>query len=73
MLVTFVITLREGVVAALVIAIAFSYVKKTGRVDVLPAVYNALISAVLACFSMPGYSAKQGCQPGCRSVAIPCC
>lgn len=50
MLDTFVITLREGVEAALVIAIAVAYLRKTGRPDLMPAVYRGLISAVIACF-----------------------
>jgi high-affinity iron transporter len=50
MLQTFVITLREGVEAALVIAIAVSYLRKTGRLDLMPAVYRALVSAIIACF-----------------------
>lgn len=50
MLQTFVITLREGVEAALVIAIAIAYLRKTGRMDLMPAVYRALVSAVIACF-----------------------
>lgn len=49
MLQTFVITLREGVEAALVIAIAVSYLRKIGRLDLMPAVYRALVSAVVAC------------------------
>jgi FTR1 family protein len=49
MLQTFVITLREGVEAALVIAIAVAYLRKTGRLDLLPAVYRGLASAVIAC------------------------
>ncbi|MDP9171656.1 MAG: Fe-S-containing protein [Acidobacteriota bacterium] len=44
------ITLREGVEAALVIAIAVSWLRKTGRVELLPIVYRALITAVVACF-----------------------
>jgi len=47
---TFIITLREGVEAALVIAIAVSWLKKTGRTALLPVVYRALIAAVIACF-----------------------
>jgi len=50
MLQTFIITLREGVEAALVIAIAVAYLKKMGRSDLMPVVYRALISAVIACF-----------------------
>lgn len=50
MLDTFVITLREGVEAALVIAIAVAYLRKTNRLDLMPAVYRGLISAVIACF-----------------------
>jgi high-affinity iron transporter len=47
---TFIITLREGVEAALVIAIAVSWLKKTGRTEFLPVVYKALLSAVIASF-----------------------
>ena len=49
MLETFVITLREGVEAALVIAIAIATIRKSGRPDLLPAVYRGLITAVIAC------------------------
>ncbi len=47
---TFVITLREGVEAALVIAIAVAYVKRIGRLDLMPAIYQALLTAVVASF-----------------------
>jgi FTR1 family protein len=47
---TFIITLREGVEASLVIAVAVSWLKKTGRTELLPTVYHALITAVIACF-----------------------
>ena len=50
MLQTFVITLREGVEAALVIAIAVAYLKKTGRAGMLSTVYYALLTALFACF-----------------------
>jgi len=49
MLQTFVITLREGVEAALVIAIAVAWLRKAGRLDLMPTVYRALITAVIAC------------------------
>ena len=49
MLQTFVITLREGVEASLVIAIAIATLRKSGRPDLLPAVYRGLVTAVVAC------------------------
>ena len=51
MLQTLIITLREGVEAALVIAIAIAYLRKIGRHDLLPAVRHAFISAVIASFA----------------------
>ncbi len=51
MLQTFIIVLREGVEAALVIAIVLSYLRKTGRADFLPTVYKALAAAVTASFA----------------------
>ena len=48
MLQTFIITLREGVEAALVIAIAVAYLKKTGRQDLLSSVYRAFAAALIA-------------------------
>src|SRR5262245_59509990 len=48
MLQSLVITLREGVDAALVVAITIAYLRKTGRRELLPAVYRAFSAAVLA-------------------------
>ena len=48
MLQIFVIALREGVEAALVIAIAVAYLRKTGRDDLLSSVYKAFGAAVFA-------------------------
>jgi len=48
MLQAFVIALREGVEAALVIAIAVAYLRKIGRYDLLSAVYKAFAAAVFA-------------------------
>ncbi|HXI42263.1 MAG TPA: Fe-S-containing protein [Bryobacteraceae bacterium] len=50
MLATLVIALREGVEAALVIAIAIAYLRKIGRGDLLPSVYKAFGAAVFASF-----------------------
>src|ERR1700722_8140306 len=50
MIPTFVVTLREGVEAALVIAIAVAYVKRIGRLDLMPVIYRALLTAVVASF-----------------------
>jgi high-affinity iron transporter len=48
MLQTLIITLREGVEAALVVAIAIAYLRKIGRRDLLPAVHKAFATAVIA-------------------------
>jgi len=48
MLSSFVIALREGVEAALIIAIAVAYLRKTGRDSLLSSVYKACGSAVFA-------------------------
>ena len=48
MLQTLVVTLREGVEAALVIAIAVVYLRKSGRAHLTRIVYMALAAAVLA-------------------------
>jgi high-affinity iron transporter len=50
MLQTFIITLREGVEASLVIAIAIAYLRKIGRLDLLTTVYRAIAAAVAASF-----------------------
>ena len=50
MLQTFIITLREGVEASLVIAIAIAYLRKIGRLELLSTVYRAISAAVVASF-----------------------
>jgi high-affinity iron transporter len=50
MLQTFIIALREGVEAALVVAIAVAYLKKIDRRDLLSSVYRAFVAAVFASF-----------------------
>ncbi|HLN03998.1 MAG TPA: Fe-S-containing protein [Bryobacteraceae bacterium] len=54
MLSSFVIALREGVEAALVIAIAVAYLRKTGRGALLPLVYKACGAAVFASVLVAG-------------------
>ncbi len=60
MLQTLIITLREGVEAALVIAIAIAYLRKIGRNDLLPAVHKALGSAVAASFGFAWLFSRLG-------------
>ena len=50
MLQSLIITLREGVEAALVVAIAVAYLRKTQRRDLLATVYKAFVAAVIASF-----------------------
>ncbi len=60
MLQTLIITLREGVEAALVIAIAVAYLRKVGRQDLMPAVHRALVSAVVASFGFAWLLSRLG-------------
>lgn len=48
MIQSLVVTLREGVEAALIIGIAVTYLRKTGRHDAIRTVYAALAAAILA-------------------------
>ncbi len=52
MLQTLIITLREGVEAALVIAIAIAYLRRAGHQELLPYVYRAFGAAVFASFAL---------------------
>jgi len=47
MLQAFVITLREGLEAFLIVAISLAYLKKTGRGDLIPAVHWGIAGAVM--------------------------
>jgi high-affinity iron transporter len=60
MLQTLIITLREGVEAALVVAIAIAYLRKIGRQDLLPAVHRAFVAAVIASFAFAWLLSKLG-------------
>ena len=48
MLQAFIITLREGVEAALIVGITLTYLAKIGRLELRKPVYAALVSAFLA-------------------------
>ena len=47
MLQAFVITLREGLEAFLIVAISLAYLKKTGRRDLTPAVHWGIVASVI--------------------------
>jgi high-affinity iron transporter len=47
MLQAFIITLREGVEAALIVGITLAYLSKIGRPDLRKAVYSALVAAFI--------------------------
>jgi FTR1 family protein len=63
MIPTFVVTLREGVEAALVIAIAVAYVKRIGRLDLMASIYQGLLTAVVASFIAAWGMAKIDLNP----------
>jgi high-affinity iron transporter len=50
MFATFMITLREGIEAFLIVAITLAYLRKTGRTWLAPAVYGATTFAVALSF-----------------------
>ena len=52
MLVAFLIMLREGVEAALIVGIVASYLKQTGRGRLLPAVWIGVVMAALLCLAL---------------------
>ena len=52
MLVAFLIMLREGIEAALIVAIIAGYLKQTGRERALPAVWFGVILAVVLCTAL---------------------
>lgn len=59
MLEAFIIVLREGFEAFLIVAIIFSYLRKTEQKWLLPAVYTAIGVAIGASFAL-GYVIRQG-------------
>ena len=48
MITAFIITLREGLEAFLIVAISVAYLKKTGRQALIPAVQLGIVVAVAA-------------------------
>lgn len=52
MLIAFLIMLREGIEAALIVGIVASYLRQTGRRDLLPAVWGGVVLACLLCLGL---------------------
>jgi high-affinity iron transporter len=61
MLNAFIIVLREGFEAFLIVAIIFSYLRKTGRKSLAPAVYAAIATSVVASAAI-GYWLSQATE-----------
>jgi high-affinity iron transporter len=59
----FVVTLREGIEAFLIVAIAATYLRKTGRYALLPAVWWGCGVAVLLSLVLGGWLAEYAVQP----------
>ena len=59
MLQAFIIVLREGFEAFLIVAIIFAYLRKSGRMWLAPAVYSAIAASVAASIAL-GYALKTG-------------
>src|SRR5437879_5225470 len=63
MLQALVITLREGVEAALIIGITLAYLSKIGRPELRKTVYSALVSAFVASIAVAVALAKTNFNP----------
>src|SRR5262245_20851824 len=61
MLNAFIIVLREGFEAFLIVAIIFSYLRKTGQRSLTPAVYAAIVTALTASVGI-GYWLNQATE-----------
>ena len=74
MLVAFLIMLREGIEAALIVGIIAGYLKKTGRQDALPAVWFGVGLALVICTALgmalesPAPSFRRRCRRCSRAV-----
>lgn len=58
-----IITLREGIEAFLIVAIAAAYLRKTGRAALLPAVWSGTAAALLASAAVGGWLLEYAVQP----------
>jgi FTR1 family protein len=63
MLNSFIIVLREGFEAFLVVAIMTAYLRKTGRKQLLPAVYAAVAASVVASLRLVMCYGKASMKP----------
>ncbi|MBN8896692.1 MAG: FTR1 family protein, partial [Rhodospirillales bacterium] len=52
MLIAFLIMLREGIEAALIVGIVASYLRQTGRQGLLPAVWGGVVLACVICLAL---------------------
>ena len=66
MLQAFIITLREGVEASLIVGIVFAYLSKIGRLELKRTVFWALGSAIVASIGVAVVVARHGLQLGHR-------
>ena len=70
MLNAFIIVLREGFEAFLIVAIIFSYLRKTGQNALTPAVYAAIGTAVGASAAI-GYGLSQAAEGSNQALRTP--
>ena len=69
---TFVITLREGLEAFLIIAISLAYLRKSGRVQLIPAIYWGIaVSIVISIIAgiLLAHAANQALWEGVLGLA----
>ena len=73
MLQAFVVTLREGLEAFLIVAISLAYLKKTGRKSLIPAVHWGILASIAVSIGAGVLLARAANQALWEGILPPSC